>query len=129
MLASTAAALVILAIVALVGEPILKVVGGKSFVGAYPVLLWLAAAGCFDLATVSLDTVMTALHRAGTVFAIRAVGVLLLFVTAFALMPTYDSTGVAAAVAVGSVAVAILLGFAAARMTRTPSEPQAIDGA
>ena len=31
--------------------------------------------GCFDLATVSLDTVMTALHRAGTVFAIRAVGV------------------------------------------------------
>ncbi|MDD1452375.1 hypothetical protein NHF48_017945 [Sphingomonas sp. H160509] len=53
----------------------------------------------------------------------------MLFVTAFALMPTYDSTGVAAAVAVGSVAVAILLGFAAARMTRTPSGPQAIDGA
>ena len=125
MLASTAAALVILAIVALVGEPILKLVGGKSFGGAYPVLLWLAAAGCFDLATVSLDTVMTALHRAGTVFAIRAAGVAVLFGAAFVLMPLYGSAGIAAAVTTGSIVVAILLGFAAAKMTRPPADPAA----
>lgn len=122
MLASSAAALAILAVVALVGEPILKLVGGRSFGGAYPVLLWLAAAGCFDLATVSLDTVMTALHRAGTVFAIRAAGVVLLFAAAFALMPAHGSTGIAAAVAAGSITVAILLGLAAARMTRGRAE-------
>jgi hypothetical protein len=58
------------------------------------------------------------------VFAIRAVGVGLLFVAAFVLMPAYGSAGIAAAVATGSVAVAILLGFAAARMTRTPDEAQ-----
>jgi len=46
----------------------------------------------------------------------------LLFVAAFALMPTYGSAGIAAAVASGSVAVAILLGFAAARMTRAPNQ-------
>jgi len=45
-----------------------------------------------------------------------------MFVAAFALMPAYGSAGIAAAVAAGSVAVAILLGFAAARMTRTPDQ-------
>ncbi len=119
MLASSAAALAILAVVALIGEPMLKLVGGKSFGSAYPVLLWLAAAGCFDLATVSLDTVLTAVNRAGTVFAIRVVGVVLLFIGAFALMPLYGSSGVAMGVAIGSVAVAILLGFAAANLTRS----------
>ncbi|MES3091814.1 lipopolysaccharide biosynthesis protein [Sphingomonas aerolata] len=119
MLASSAAALAILAVVALIGEPMLKLVGGKSFGSAYPVLLWLAAAGCFDLATVSLDTVLTAVNRAGTVFAIRVVGVILLFIGAFALMPLYGSSGVAMGVAIGSVAVAILLGFAAANLTRS----------
>lgn len=119
MLASSAAALAILAVVALVGEPMPKLVGGKSFGSAYPVLLWLAAAGCFDLATVSLDTVLTAVNRAGTVFAIRVVGVVLLFIGAFALMPLYGSSGVAMGVAIGSVAVAILLGFAAANLTRS----------
>ena len=121
MLASSAAALAILAVVALIGEPMLKLVGGKSFGSAYPVLLWLAAAGCFDLATVSLDTVLTAVNRAGTVFAIRVVGVVLLFIAAFALMPVYGATGVAMGVASGSVAVAILLGFAAAHLTRKPA--------
>ena len=82
-------------------------------------VLWLAAAGCFDLATVSLDTVLTAVNRAGTVFAIRVVGVVLLFIGAFALMPLYGSSGVAMGVAIGSVAVAILLGFAAANLTRS----------
>ncbi len=118
MLASSAAALAILAVVALIGEPMLKLVGGKSFGTAYPVLLWLAAAGCFDLATVSLDTVMTAVNRAGTVFAIRVVAVVLLFIAAFVLMPVYGSTGVAMGVMIGSIAVAILLGIAAARFTR-----------
>ena len=121
MLASSAAALAILAVVALIGEPMLKLVGGKSFGSAYPVLLWLAAAGCFDLATVSLDTVLTAVNRAGTVFAIRVVGVVLLFIAAFALMPAYGATGVAMGVATGSVAVAILLGFAATHLTRKPA--------
>ena len=38
---------------------------------------------------------------------------------AFALMPLYGSSGVAMGVAIGSVAVAILLGFAAANLTRS----------
>src|SRR3546814_5862219 len=53
--ASSAAALVILAIVAVAGKPILVLVGGHSFSDAGPLLLWLAAAGCVDLATVSFE--------------------------------------------------------------------------
>jgi hypothetical protein len=52
------------------------------------------------------------------VFAIRVVAVVLLFIAAFVLMPVYGSTGVAMGVMIGSIAVAILLGIAAARFTR-----------
>lgn len=117
-LASGAAAAVILLLVALAGKPVLSLVGGRDFRHAWPVLLWLAAAGCLDLATVGVDTVMTALQRAHTVLAIRAAGVVLLFAAAFALMPIYGATGVAMAVTVGSAGVAALMAVAAVRLTR-----------
>jgi O-antigen/teichoic acid export membrane protein len=117
-LASGAAAIVILLLIMALGKPVLTLVGGHDFRSAWPILLWLAAAGCLDLATVGVDTVMTALQRAGTVFAIRAAGVVVLFVAAFALTPHYGTTGVAIAVTIGSAAVATLMAFASLRLTR-----------
>jgi O-antigen/teichoic acid export membrane protein len=117
-LASGAGAIVILLLIAGLGKPVLSLVGGRDFRHAWPVLLWLSAAGCMDLATVGVDTVLTALQRAGTVFAIRAAGVVVLFVAAFALMPLYGATGVAIAVTIGSAAVAAMMVVASLRLTR-----------
>ena len=117
-LGSGVAALGIMAIVALAGKPVLNLVGGRDFRHAWPVLLWLAVAGCLDLTTVGVDTVMTALQRAGTVFAIRVVGVGVMFAAAFALMPWYAATGVAMAVTAGSLVVALLMAAAALRLSR-----------
>lgn len=115
---SALAAVAIMALVAVAGRPVLNLVGGHDFRDAWPVLLWLAIAGCLDLATVGVDTVLTALQRAGTVFALRAVGVVILFGAAAALMPVYGTVGVAMAVAAGSAGVGLLMGLAALRLAK-----------
>lgn len=117
-LASGAAAIVILTLVALLGKPILNLVGGRDFRTAWPVLLWLAAAGCLDLATVGVDTVLTALQRAGRVLLIRTAGAAIMLAAAVALMPRYGGTGVAMAVTAGSAGVAALMAVAAVRLAR-----------
>ncbi|SFP67244.1 lipopolysaccharide biosynthesis protein [Sphingomonas rubra] len=115
---SGVAAVAIMALVAVAGRPVLSLVGGREFRDAWPVLLWLAIAGCLDLATVGVDTVLTALQRAGTVFALRLVGIVILFAAAAALIPPYGTVGVAMAVAAGSAVVALLMGVAALRLAR-----------
>lgn len=119
-LASGVAAAVILLLVALLGRPILNLVGGRDFSHAWPILLWLAAAGCLDLATVGVDTVLTALQRTGRIFAVRATGAAVLVAAAIALMPIYGATGVAMAVTVGSGAVALMMAVMAIRLTAVP---------
>ena len=110
----------ILLLVALLGRPILNLVGGRDFSHAWPILFWLAAAGCLDLATVGVDTVLTALQRTGRIFVVRAAGAAVLVAAAIALMPIYGATGVAMAVTVGSGAVALMMAFMAIRLTRPP---------
>ena len=77
------------------------------------------------LATVGVDTVLTALQRAGTVFALRAVGVVILFAAAAALMPVYGTIGVAMAVAAGSLGVAVLMAMAAMRLAKVGTGAEA----
>jgi O-antigen/teichoic acid export membrane protein len=117
-LGSGLAAAAIMVLVLLLGKPVLNLVGGRDFRHAWPILLWLAVAGCLDLATTGVDTVMTALQRAGSVFAIRLAGVGVLFAASAALTPWYGATGVAMAVTVGSAAVAALMAIAALRLSR-----------
>lgn len=113
-LSSLAAALIVLVIVVLAGRPLLTLVGGPDYAHAYPILLWLAAAGCLDLATVSFEPVLMAVHRAGTAFAARAIATALLLAAMIVLTPVQGAIGAAIAVLVGSLATAILLGIAAA---------------
>lgn len=116
---SALAALLIMGLVGVAGRPVLNLVGGRDFSGAWPILLWLAVAGCLDLATVGVDTVLTALRRAGTVFAIRAVGAATMLAAAAALLPVTGSTGVAIAVTIGAALVAALMAVAAIGVTRS----------
>lgn len=117
-LVSTGVALVILALVAMLGQWLLVIVGGPEFGGAYPVLLWLAFAGCLDLATVGFEPVLMALHRSFTALLIRMVSVAAMVAAALILMASQGAIGAAMAVFVGSLATAIMLSvvtFAVAR--------------
>lgn len=122
--ASTAAGAAILGLVALCGDDVLRLVGGPGYVSAYPVLMWMAAAGCLELATVGLETVMTAQGRAGTVFVLRAGSVVVTFAAAAWALPMLGTRGMAAAVAAGAASALVLMAVAAwvgqPRFSRAP---------
>lgn len=117
-LASAAAALVVLALIAALGHPILILVGGKDFLHGRASMLWLAAAGCIDLATVSFEPVLMAVHRAGTALAARVAAAIALFATSLYLLPREGTSGAAMGVMAGSVVAAVLLGWAVIHYVR-----------
>lgn len=115
---STLAALIILGIVAALGEPALVIVGGRDYAGAYPILLWLACAGCVDLATVGFEPVLIAMHRAGTALAVRAIGVVVMAAAAAALIAPAGAAGAGIAVFAGSLVTGGLLALATLAIAR-----------
>jgi O-antigen/teichoic acid export membrane protein len=118
-LGSAVAAVAIMLLVMVAGKPVLSLVGGRDFRHAWTMLLWLSLAGCLDLAATGVDTVLTAMRRAGRVFAIRLVGVGAMFGAAALLTPAYGATGVAMAVTVASAVAALLMTVAAQQLART----------
>jgi O-antigen/teichoic acid export membrane protein len=115
LLGATIGAAIILVIVTLLGQPMLVLVGGHAYAQAYPILLWLAGAGCMDLATTGFEPILMAIHRAGTASMARAAAAIVLLALMVMLTPTHGAIGAAAAVLAGSMAAAILLGIAAFR--------------
>jgi O-antigen/teichoic acid export membrane protein len=109
LLASTAAALVILLIVIAIGGDILALVGGKAYAPAYPILIWLAAAGCLDLATVGFEPVLMALHRAGSAFLVRLGSAAIILLATLVLTPRFGALGAAMALLAGSLVTETLL--------------------
>ena len=116
--ASTAAGLVILAALALIGDDLLVAVGGPEYAGAYTILLWLALAGCLDLAFVGFEPVLMAMNRAGTTLIVRAAAVVAMAIAAVPLIERYGAVGAAMAVFAGSLvggALQAVASFAAVR--------------
>jgi len=116
--ASAAAALIILALVAALGHPLLLLIGGKDFRFGRTVMLWLAGAGCIDLATVSFEPVLMAAHRAGTALAARVAAAVALIATSLYLLPRLGTPGAGMGVMAGSVTAAALLGWAVIHYVR-----------
>ncbi|WP_293876178.1 lipopolysaccharide biosynthesis protein [Sphingomonas sp. UBA978] len=110
-------------IVVVFGHPVLTLMGGKEFGRAYPILLWLAAAGCIDLVTVGFEPLLLAANRIGATFIARLVGIGALFAVSFWLSPSLEVIGVSIAVLVNAVIVALLLGLAIQSLLQ--SEPPA----
>lgn len=113
--ASLVTGVVILGIVAIFGRPALDLIGGRHFAHSYGVLMYMAAAGCVELATITLETIMTARGRAGTVFLVRAAGAVVIFAIAWPLLHRFGATGMAVAVLAGSLAVTAIMGLTAWR--------------
>ncbi|MDB5698065.1 MAG: polysaccharide biosynthesis family protein [Alphaproteobacteria bacterium] len=121
--ASAAAAFVIIALAIPLGRPILSLVAGHDYARAYPLLLWLVAAGCLDLMTVTFEPVLMAAHRAGTALAARAVSTALLLLTTVLLLPTSGPIGASIGILVGSASAALLLGLAVLHYARSAARP------
>lgn len=101
-----------------IGQPVLALVGGKGFGAAYPILLWLTAAGCIGLAGVSFEPVLMAGDHAVTAFVARCIGVVALIGAMVALMPSMGGVGASIGVFIGSVVTTLLLGLATLRFGR-----------
>ena len=117
-LVSTSVAAVAYLVIVLGGRPVLRLMG-HGFGDSYPILLWLAAAGCIDLMTVGFEPLLMAAHRASLVAGVRLVGTASLFAVALALAPRIGVTGIAIAVLVNSLIVAALLGWVLALVIRS----------
>lgn len=98
-------------IVVLLGEVALKLVGGEEFGQGYSSLLWLAGAGCVELAIVGFEPAIMAAHRAHLAFFARLAATAVLIGGAMALEPTMGADGVAAAVFANSLVQSVLLGL------------------
>lgn len=129
LLASTAVSLAILLIAAVAGKPVLLLVGGHNYVSAYPILLWIAAAGCLDLATVGFEPVLIALHRAATVFIIQALTTLVLLLAMVTLTPLYGAIGAAMALFAGGLVTETLLALACFHAVATAPADTRVDAA
>ena len=114
----------ILIVVAALGHPILRIVGGSDFKYGRTVLMWLAAAGCVDLATVSFEPVLMAAHRAGTALAARCVAAVALVGATLVLLQRYGTAGAGMGMMAGSVTAAALLGWAVFRFAHRAHRQQ-----
>lgn len=113
------AALAILCVVGLLGRPCLVLIGGdQSYAAAYPLLLWLAAAGSIDLATVGLEPVLLAIDRSGTAMAARTIAVAAQIGVSILLLPQIGATGASIGVFAASLTGALLMAAAVFRQPR-----------
>jgi O-antigen/teichoic acid export membrane protein len=126
MLAGSAAVLAVV-LLALLGEPLLRLIVGDAFVGAYGVLILIAAANAVAIYGVALDPVFFAIGRPGVMLRVSALTIPLNFVLLFVLAAEYGLIGAGlAALASTAVGVAILTTLALGRLARlAPGDLQA----
>lgn len=116
---AAAAGAVLFGLIALLGPSILAIMG-PGFVSAYPLLLWLAAAGCVDLMTVAFEPPLIVAHRAGRVMAVRLLGACAMVSLALLLGQRLGTIGIGIGVLANSALVALLLGVLTRRLLRPP---------
>ncbi|MGK6319057.1 lipopolysaccharide biosynthesis protein [Sphingomonas sp. DT-204] len=112
-------AAVVFVIIVMAGKPVLTLMGGSEFARGYPILIWLAAAGCVDLMIVGFEPLLLAANRSGLTFVVRLIAAAVLFALAFLLDDRLGVIGVAIAVLANSLVIALLLGIATMRLLRT----------
>lgn len=111
--------LAILGVIALTGRPLLIAVGGDAqYAAAYPMLVWMAAAGAIDLAVVTFEPVLLAAHRSANAMLARTVGVVVQVATMIALLPIMATVGTSIGVFAGSLVSAVLLSLSVTRLLR-----------
>ncbi|MBW7896919.1 MAG: lipopolysaccharide biosynthesis protein [Opitutaceae bacterium] len=100
----------------LLGKPLLLLVAGEEFIGAYPVMLWLAAAGVIGSLSVTLEPLLMAAGRMRTIALAGTLPLLVFVPLLFALIERVGLVGVGMAATVYAVLYTSLLVLAVRRM-------------
>jgi O-antigen/teichoic acid export membrane protein len=110
---------VIVAVLLLLGKPVLLLMAGEPFLPAYTLLLILGIAASIDLIGVSYEPLLMAANRARTSVTIKLFNAALLLALLFFLLPRMGTLGGAIAQLVVSVVGFVLMGSAARRFSRS----------
>jgi O-antigen/teichoic acid export membrane protein len=109
---------VIIALILIIGHPLLGLVAGRDFLPAYPLLLLLGIAACIDLIGVSYRPLLMATDRAGLSLRITFISTALLLGMQAALLPLYGTIGAASANIVAAIAGFVMMGLASRNAVR-----------
>ncbi|MCA1652621.1 MAG: lipopolysaccharide biosynthesis protein [Sphingomicrobium sp.] len=107
------AAVVIVAVLFLIGKPALVMVAGPAYASSYPLLVLLGTAAALDLGGVSFEPTLMATGHAGVAFRLRLAKALVLLGLLAVLMPRIGALGAALAMAGGSAIGLALFGASA----------------
>ena len=93
------------------GKPLLLLMSGPEFLGAYPFLLVLGLAACLQIVTVSCEPLLMAAGRARAIILIRFAGAVTLIGTMYLMLPAFGAIGAAwAKVAAEAVILCLFFG-------------------
>lgn len=106
---------IIIALLVLVGEPILRLVAGAEFAHAYPLLLLLGSAAAIDMVGVGFEPALMATGRAGVAFRLRLAVTAFLLTLLAVLLPLYGEMGAASATLIAAIVGLLLFGWVANR--------------
>ena len=107
-LAGAACALSILILI-VVGKPLINLLFGKDFIGAYPVILVLIIAPVLAIVSFPLPSMLYALDRPDAPLTARLIGTIIFFVIVAPLSWTFGVIGAAMAFVIGNAAMVIVL--------------------
>lgn len=105
------AAIVVTVVIAL-GQPLIELIGGKQFLGAYPLLQLLGLAAAIEFAAVAFEPALVAMGRAGLALKLKIVSTTVLLAGIVGLTPILDTQGAALAVLAASMISSMLLWLA-----------------
>lgn len=106
---------VIIALILMLGRPLLGLIAGDAFLPAYPLLLLLGIAACIDLLGVSYRPLLMATDRASLSLRITLVTTVLLLGLQAVLLSTHGTIGAASANVIASVVGFVMMGLASRR--------------
>lgn len=112
---------VIIALILVIGHPLLGLIAGRDFLPAYPLLLLLGIAACIDLIGVSYRPLLMATDRAGLSLRITFISTALLLGMQAALLPLYGTIGAASANIIAAIAGFVMMGLASRNAVRAQS--------
>lgn len=117
-LAVVASVSIVLALL-LIGRPLLDLVVGGDYAGAYPLLLLLGLASSIDVAGVSFEPALVAQGRAKQAFRVRIVATICLLLALALLLPPLGTAGAAMGVLISSATALLLFRITSRREARS----------
>lgn len=112
------AGVAVAAIVLVLGKPLLLLLAGHEFAGAYPLLVLLGMAAATDLAGIGYEPLIMTSGRPRLSATIKIVNMLLLFALLTFLLPWLGTKGAAIAVLTAAITGFLMMGTAARRSIR-----------